>query len=774
MRLLVALVALSALLAPLAAGQVLTPVSKAYMDRDSKNPFAINEKAKLWVALNMQPCSAALCRSDQCTSTYCGRQPDGSCSGPASATFAVQISIPIACCSNTANKCDKGRLGGSLTVTAIPQITLTGPAGGCESVPNTANQTWADLGAVGLLQPTFCNSDEEWFPLLSANKISSTPTVATISLEQGNNPDLALFVSLTVAITSESVLPPQFPAAASYTFGPIAGLVASSLSCLATGNIATPPPSSCTGVCGCLAVTLKSREIVAQASGPGTVGSRYTLEVCALCEGLSLEYLALAAPPGASGLLVQDMGQEEEDGQVYEGEVCSYTVSNGTCLGFAPWPDSLCWTTVPEKKCTKKFQNGKCDTLVLNALGVAESLELLLTGKAGVAGATQSVTLAGCTSGSEPPQLPSAPYNCDPATKAYGAACDQCLFPPSAAATATAVAYCVPIDGGVYRWLLVPSGAAVPSGAFPPGTADPATGFATTCACGKLYRNCSTDCTANGKVSGNCLCDNAVGLCKTSGVCMASSAPCNVGQGNASCPATARGMCNGNGACVCGACQCTSNGGVSWTGAACDVPDDCSRYADCSSCAMAGAVGLGCSWCRLGTGAACLNNATCDNIGGAQWSCDGQLVVSTGACPGACTCYGERHGVCQLAEGVGTCDCDEGWSGVDCCSRSSDPDKRRVGGIVGGVIAAIVIAGVILFVATGAGVKVAMHFARVRRLLAAARDNPIYGDEGAPSPQASASSLPAGDASSCPPPPVVTAPDEASGQPEAVGDSEAD
>jgi hypothetical protein len=99
------------------------------------------------------------------------------------------------------------------------------------------------------------------------------------------------------------------------------------------------------------------------------------------------------------------------------------------------------------------------------------------------------------------------------------------------------------------------------------------------------------------------------------------------------------------------------------------------------------------------------------------------------------------RGTCDDSEGndIAQCNCDKGWFGAGCCLNKNNASKVT-GGIVAGVIAAIVIAGIIAFVLMGYCLKLGLHWARFGKIIAAAKNNPLYQDDGTATAQVGAAS----------------------------------
>jgi hypothetical protein len=202
-------------------------------------------------------------------------------------------------------------------------------------------------------------------------------------------------------------------------------------------------------------------------------------------------------------------------------------------------------------------------------------------------------------------------------------------------------------------------------------------------------------------------------------------------------------FCSGNGVCSGDGCACDS----SYSGPACDIAvtqpptASCTSYSNCSQCMVqAEASGLSCSWCLDVVGGGCVPNTSCAN---ALTSCTASSVnFKPEPCPDDCS--GARHGVCvnqtcasyQAAgekiprvngqeacinttlnaqydpqfgsvtvagSNASYCLCERGYQGLNCGGRSSSLGTALA--ISGGIIAVIVICGVVFVVILGLGAK---------------------------------------------------------------------
>jgi hypothetical protein len=268
---------------------------------------------------------------------------------------------------------------------------------------------------------------------------------------------------------------------------------------------------------------------------------------------------------------------------------------------------------------------------------------------------------------------------------------------------------------------LIPYGTTPPSGAVAPnGTYDSSLSVGKCqldCACRLETKNC-TGCDG----TTNCICDHCTGQCVHDAVCDVTFAPPPPG-GCLACPVGDNGLeCSGNGVCNCGTCVCSTtiqNAG----GLACDSPTNGGQYTDCLSC-----TGNSYNWCNLAGVYACMPYADCVTLfGGIDTPC---FTNPEQGCPNNCTCLegnqNKTRGSCTESEGIFQCVCDKGRHGADCCATGASFNKA-IAGIAGGVVAAIVIAGVVAFIVLGYGVKRGVDWVQLRNTnMAAAHDNPMF------------------------------------------------
>jgi len=208
-------------------------------------------------------------------------------------------------------------------------------------------------------------------------------------------------------------------------------------------------------------------------------------------------------------------------------------------------------------------------------------------------------------------------------------------------------------------------------------------------------------------------------------------------------------FCTGHGTCVSSdQCKCADG----FQGADCSVVivvDDkhyCNEFINCTDCTTLGSsVGLNCTWCRDIIGGGCVSADSCSVSGNAECTGGGVQFVAE-PCPDSCS----NHGVCvnvscsvytdkhqsppkingQLAcinDGSGSfvdpvtnatvviapsnasfCVCKKGYKGANCGGKASNLGKALA--ISGGVIAAIVICGVIILVLCAFGAKKGVDF----------------------------------------------------------------
>jgi len=187
-------------------------------------------------------------------------------------------------------------------------------------------------------------------------------------------------------------------------------------------------------------------------------------------------------------------------------------------------------------------------------------------------------------------------------------------------------------------------------------------------------------------------------------------------------------FCSGHGTCDHGQCQCHSTDKITYSGAACQdavaVGDTCSAYNDCSGCTST-ADSLDCTWCGdvvgggcLPTSAGCLSPIT---------SCSGVIAIAFVPEPCPDECGGPKAGVCINISCAATpephtqpcintsanqtaafCLCKKGRHGLNCGGGKS---LAKALAISGGVIAAIVICGVIIIVIIAFGAKKGVDWA---------------------------------------------------------------
>jgi len=225
-------------------------------------------------------------------------------------------------------------------------------------------------------------------------------------------------------------------------------------------------------------------------------------------------------------------------------------------------------------------------------------------------------------------------------------------------------------------------------------------------------------------------------------------------------------FCSGHGSCVNDKCSCDA----AYEGADCSVvivttPQHyCSEFTTCDNCsAQAAQYSLQCTWCNDIIGGGCVATTTCQAAG----TCNGGAVSFVAEpCPDDCS--GTKHGVCvnqtcsdlaaagvkvQKVNGVlaciddsnlenqtdttnnetakannagaiSFCLCNKGYKGNNCGSKSSGLGKALA--ISGGVIAAIVICGVIVLVIVAFGAKKGVDFVMLNQQAASHfKNNPL-------------------------------------------------
>jgi len=206
-------------------------------------------------------------------------------------------------------------------------------------------------------------------------------------------------------------------------------------------------------------------------------------------------------------------------------------------------------------------------------------------------------------------------------------------------------------------------------------------------------------------------------------------------------------FCNGQGSCDNNACTCFSG----FSGPTCSITvtlpavATCSNYPDCDNCTSSAPVeaGLNCSWCADST--ACVATAVCQNV---LTQCNAVAVTFVAEpCPDDCS---GSNGVCvnrtcssytdagitpptisgipacindstqtdtvgnqtvvisSGASNISYCLCKSGFSGNNCGGKSGGLGTALA--ISGGIIAVIVICGVILIVICTFGAKKSVDF----------------------------------------------------------------
>jgi len=204
--------------------------------------------------------------------------------------------------------------------------------------------------------------------------------------------------------------------------------------------------------------------------------------------------------------------------------------------------------------------------------------------------------------------------------------------------------------------------------------------------------------------------------------------------------------CSGHGICNANVCVCNDG----FSGNACqDITTTtnhyCNEFSTCSNCTtQAAQFNLACTWCADVIGGGCVNSAACLNV---ISSC-GATGISFVPEPCPDDCSGSKHGVCvnetcsaltasgkpiirvngvpaciddsntQQNDSLGTIDrpatnasfclCRKGYKGNNCGAKSSGLGKALA--ISGGVIAAIVICGVIVILLVAFGAKKGVDF----------------------------------------------------------------
>jgi hypothetical protein len=154
----------------------------------------------------------------------------------------------------------------------------------------------------------------------------------------------------------------------------------------------------------------------------------------------------------------------------------------------------------------------------------------------------------------------------------------------------------------------------------------------------------------------------------------------------------------------------------------------CSAYPTCELC-NAGTAGPAdgsnpqqCEWRNCGGATQCVLASEALGDCSAVDSCAGTVVFQPGQCPDNCS----KAGVCQAN---GTCVCKKGVTGINCGSRTGLSAAAKAAAISGGVIAAIVIAGVIGIVIISFGTKKAVdHILLNEQAAAKSHISPLYQD----------------------------------------------
>lgn len=199
-----------------------------------------------------------------------------------------------------------------------------------------------------------------------------------------------------------------------------------------------------------------------------------------------------------------------------------------------------------------------------------------------------------------------------------------------------------------------------------------------------------------------------------------------------SCPPCGNfGTCGQDGTCI-----CSNDGDNVYTGPTCSElapkPKSCADYVDCANCtAGVGSVQEvadgGCVWCfgasANDVGNRCVSSKTCQaSATGSIVGCgSASVTVALGNCPNNCS--GPSNGVCTNGT---ICVCIGDYYGADCGQAGLSAFVRGLA-IGGGVIAAIIIVGLIILVAVVIGTKKAVDWAMLNNMAAShVHSNPTF------------------------------------------------
>jgi len=122
-----------------------------------------------------------------------------------------------------------------------------------------------------------------------------------------------------------------------------------------------------------------------------------------------------------------------------------------------------------------------------------------------------------------------------------------------------------------------------------------------------------------------------------------------------------------------------------------------------------------------------LNDGDCSGVGAAV-DCGGTIIFEEEPCPDNCS----NHGACSSSSNITQCVCVKGFHGSNCAAKGGLSSAAKAAAISGGVIAAIVICGVIVLVILSFGAKKAVdHVLLNEQASAKSHISPLYTDTGA-------------------------------------------
>ncbi len=202
--------------------------------------------------------------------------------------------------------------------------------------------------------------------------------------------------------------------------------------------------------------------------------------------------------------------------------------------------------------------------------------------------------------------------------------------------------------------------------------------------------------------------------------------------------------CNGHGTCsLGGVCECATlvdnddplNLGTktNWTGETCSVAvvifpkAICGAQQTCANCqGKIDGDGYACGWsdCVGGVFACVPTGAGSPGENCVVATCSGGVIFIAEACPDNCS----NEGACAQN---GSCICKKGVSGINCGSKKGLSSAAKAAAISGGVIAAIVLCGVIALVTIAFAAKKSVDFVQLKQLAESeSHASPIYKDTG--------------------------------------------